>query len=88
MFGKICMTQPVDYDVPSMVSRAVAPNFGYIAQLFLVPRLAEASTRAQAAKATLFSRADGMHVPGLGTCDVAVVRSPGSGALVGLVATQ
>ncbi|MEM5518248.1 VOC family protein [Henriciella sp. AS95] len=87
MFGKICMTQPVDYDAPSMVARAVAPNFGYLGQLFRVEDLPARLAAADATGASGVSGAGQIHVPGLGAADVSLLRSPGSGALVGLVET-
>ncbi len=85
MFGKIGLDQPVNYPCPPQVEAAVAPNIGYIAQAFLVERLDVAMAGAARAGAKPYSPASDIEFPGLGDVWAAMVRSPGSGALIALV---
>lgn len=82
MFGKVAINQPLDYPCVSMTETAVAPNIGYIAQAFLVPDLKQSLARGREAGARDYTPVSAIHFPGLGAVDAAVVRSPGSGALI------
>jgi catechol 2,3-dioxygenase-like lactoylglutathione lyase family enzyme len=75
MFGKICLTQPVDYSCPSLAEAAVAPNIGYLAQAFVVSDLAAALERGHGVGATRYSPASTGYFPGLGEVSAAIVRS-------------
>ena len=82
MFGKVAVNQPLDYPCVSMTDTAVAPNIGYIAQAFIVPDLGLSVTRGREAGARDYALASDIHFPGLGPVQAAIVRSPGSGALI------
>ncbi len=77
-FGKVALSYPLNYEVPNKVSLAVAPNIGYLAQSFCVPSL----DKALAGCTEIFSSAVDIVIPGLGSVRAAMVRNPGSGALM------
>lgn len=81
MFGKIALSEPVNYDCASLVETAVAPNVGYLAQDFLVPDVGAAVVLAERAGASIVRFPMQVSVPGLGSVTSAMVRNPGSGAL-------
>lgn len=81
MFGKIALSEPVNYDCASLVDAAVAPNVGYIAQDFLVGDVGAAVALAECAGASIVRLPTEMSLPGLGTVTSAMVTNPGSGAL-------
>ncbi|MET0366470.1 MAG: VOC family protein [Sphingobium sp.] len=85
MFGKICMTQPVDYVVPDPVPLAQPPNIGYLAQAFVVADVAAAAERGRAAGGIDYSPVATTTIPGLGETAATILRTPGSHALVLLV---
>lgn len=85
MFGKVAVNQPVDYPCVSMTGTAVAPNIGYIAQAFLVRDVETSMARGREVGATDYSSLTSLHFPGLGEVLTALVRSPGSGALIQLI---
>jgi catechol 2,3-dioxygenase-like lactoylglutathione lyase family enzyme len=85
-FGKVALSQSLNYPVPDHVDEACAPNVGYLAQSFLVPDLSAAWGRALEAGALGFSAPLEVDPWGEGRArPAAVVRSPGSGALIQLV---
>lgn len=81
MFGKIALSEPVNYDCASLIEAAVAPNVGYIAQDFLVRDVGAAVALAERAGATIVRFPTQVSLPGLGTVTSAMVKNPGSGAL-------
>ncbi|MCB2108868.1 MAG: hypothetical protein KDE14_14260 [Rhodobacteraceae bacterium] len=85
MFGKIALSQPLNYPCVDMVPTAVAPNIGYIAQMFVVKSLDEAETACTELKCEVYTPRMSMDIPGLGACQVLTVRNPGSGALQQIV---
>lgn len=85
MFGKIAMSQPLNYPVPDMTPVAVAPNIGYLAQAFAVPDLGAAEAACAGLGVEVYSPRMTLDVPGLGRTTVTTVRNPGSGALQQLV---
>jgi catechol 2,3-dioxygenase-like lactoylglutathione lyase family enzyme len=85
-FGKVALSQSLNYPVPDHVDEACAPNVGYLAQSFLVPDLSAAWGRALEAGALGFSAPLEVDPWGEGRArPAAVVRRPGSGALIQLV---
>jgi catechol 2,3-dioxygenase-like lactoylglutathione lyase family enzyme len=84
-FGKVVVSQPLNYAPPDRTPEAVAPNIGFLAMSFVVPRLGSALAAARATGATEFSEPETIALPGIGTCRAAVVRVPGSGALAQLI---
>lgn len=78
--GKVVLSNPLNYSLPNLVSRAEAPNIGYLAMSFEVSEL-----DAGIASATVYSRPSVIDIPGLGRRMACVVRCPGSGALIELV---
>lgn len=81
MFGKIAMSEPLNYDVPDLTPDAVAPNIGYLAQAFLVPDMAASAGACEALGVEVYSTRMDIDIPGLGLCHTMIVRNPGSGAL-------
>ena len=81
MFGKIALSQPLNYDTVDFAPRAHAPNIGYIAQAFEVTDLGAAVAACEALDVEVYSPPASMHWPGLGERKGFTVRNPGSGAL-------
>lgn len=79
MFGKIALCQPLNYPCTDLVHNAVAPNIGYIAQVFVVADLAVA------ADCEVYTPRLELDMPGFGRCACVTVRNPGSGALQQIV---
>lgn len=84
-FGKIALSHPLNYTAPTKGETQVPPNIGYLAQSFLVPDLNQALQACDAVGAVRFSDPVDIESPGQGDCRAAVVRNPGSGALMELV---
>lgn len=84
-FGKIALSHPLNYAAPSKGDTQVPPNIGYLAQGFLVPDLEVALAICAEIGAELFSDPADIMLPGVGTRFAAVVRNPGSGALMELI---
>ncbi len=86
MFGKVAMSCPVNYSPPDVVSRAVAPNIGYLAQAFAVADLDAAEAAfGRLRDSQTYSPRLSVEVPGLGPRIITVVRNPASGALTWLM---
>ncbi len=83
-FGKVALSHPLNYTVPDRTPLAVAPNIGYLAQGFCVPSLAKALERCALVGAHSFSAPVEIEIPGIGPVSAAMVRNPGSGALMQL----
>jgi hypothetical protein len=81
MFGKIALSQPLNYPCLDLVPQAVAPNIGYLAQSFVVTDLASAMTASRGLKADVYTPEMELEMPGVGRVATAIVRNPGSGAL-------
>lgn len=84
-FGKIALSHPLNYEVPNKGDLAAAPNIGYLAQGFLVPDLAAALKTCEEIGADLYSEPIEITLPGVGRRVAALVRNPGSGALMELI---
>ncbi len=84
MYGKVCLVAPQNYDCVDLVSRAVAPNVGYLAQVFKVPSLADACEKARAYDALLLREPEVLACPGYGKVSTMLLRHSGSGALIQL----
>ena len=83
-FGIVAMASPEIYTVADKVPLAVAPNIGYLAQCFAVPSLAQALETCALVGAHGFSAPVEIDLPGVGPVSAAIVRNPGSGALMQL----
>lgn len=81
MFGKVVLSQPLNYECESLIERARPPNIGYLAQVFAVSDLDEAAGKCNALKAEVVSRPQATPWPGAGSVSAMLVRNPGSGAL-------
>ena len=81
MFGKVVLSQPLNYECESLIERARAPNIGYLAQAFAVGDLDEAAGQCGALKAEVLSKPQATPWPGSGSVSAMLVRNPGSGAL-------
>lgn len=80
-FGKMVLSQPLNYDPPDLVRRAVAPHIGYLAAAFPVPDLSAALQAAALDEGEVVVTPMELAIPGVGTRSVALIRSPASGAL-------
>ncbi len=80
-FGKITLSQPINYEIESLVPRATAPNVGYLAQFFEVSELDAAYRACASLNVSIFSAPAEIDLPGRGRCASMLVRNPGSGAL-------
>lgn len=85
MFGKIALSQPINYPCTDLVPSAVAPNIGYLAQVFMVKDLNEVETACKTFPCEVYTPRMELTIPGVGRCHVLTVRNPGSGALQQLV---
>jgi catechol 2,3-dioxygenase-like lactoylglutathione lyase family enzyme len=83
-FGKVALSYPLNYTVPDRTPLAVPPNIGYLAQGFAVPSLAKALEMCALVGAHSFSAPVEIDIPGIGRTSAAIVRNPGSGALMQL----
>ncbi len=72
---------PLNYECRDLTPDAVAPNTGYIAQMFEVKDLDYAIEESAQLGAETYAPPGQYDVPGLGTVDAVTVRNPGSGAL-------
>ena len=81
MFGKVVLSQPLNYECESLIERAKPPNIGYLAQAFAVSDLEEAAGRCSALKVDILSKPQSTPWPGSGGVSAMLVRNPGSGAL-------
>jgi catechol 2,3-dioxygenase-like lactoylglutathione lyase family enzyme len=85
VFGKIAINHPLNFECTNLVPRAVPPNFGYLAQSFVVSDLAAAITTAKSIGAEAATAPVEIELPGLGRVATAMLRNPGSGALHELI---
>ncbi|MDX2142203.1 MAG: VOC family protein [Rhodospirillaceae bacterium] len=85
MFGKIALSQPLNYPCVDLVPQAVAPNIGYIAQVYVVKNITEAKADCDALRCEVYAPLMEAEIPGLGRCLAFTVRNPGSGALQQIV---
>ncbi len=81
MFGKIALSQPMNYECHDMVPYGIAPNIGYIAQAFEVKDLRISENAITELNCEIYKQRQLVDFPGLGHVEVIIVRSPGSGAL-------
>ncbi|MSO98738.1 MAG: hypothetical protein EXR11_11050 [Rhodospirillaceae bacterium] len=81
MFGKTALSQPLNYPCVDLVHAAVAPNIGYIAQVFVVKNMAETKAACDAMRCEVYTPLMDIDMPGVGRCQSLIVRNPGSGAL-------
>ncbi|MBT4740878.1 MAG: hypothetical protein HOH20_11100 [Rhodospirillaceae bacterium] len=84
-FGKIALSHPLNYEASSKGDIQVPPNIGYLAQSFLVPDVQKALAVCDEIGAERFSDPADIMLPGVGPRFAAVVRNPGSGALMELI---
>ncbi len=87
MFGKIAVSEPLNYldQCQDLQPAAHAPNIGYLAQIFEVRDLAGSMVAAAKCGADVVVGRTRLEVPGLGVRDQALVKNPGSGALMWLL---
>lgn len=85
MFGKIALSQPLNYPCIDLTAQAVAPNIGYIAQVFVVKDIAAAEAACKALRCDVVAPLMELTIPGVGRCRSLMVRNPGSGALQQLI---
>ena len=85
MFGKVVMSQPLNYECGSMSEIAVPPNAGYLAQSFAVTDLDAAAGACEALGVEVFTPATRIDLPAFGPSLAMIVKNPGSGALQEIV---
>lgn len=85
MFGKVAVSNPMNYEVPSLVEKTLPPSIGYFGQSFVVNDLNQTIDKAIEIGVSVFSPPTEIKVPGLGDRQAVVMRCPGSGALIELV---
>ena len=85
MFGKVALSEPVNYECNDLTAVAAAPNIGYIAQQFVVPDLGKAFAASQDLGCEVYSDPMEISVPGLGDVQSFSVRNPASGGLQEIV---
>ncbi len=86
LYGKIVLSQPVNYEVEDAIPRAAPPNIGYLAQSFVVDDLDNACVQVKNLGGDIISDAMVCDLPGMGSKRTALVTCPGSGALIELIA--
>jgi len=84
-YGKVALSQPLNYALVDRAREAAAPAIGYLAQSFTVPDLAGALAVARSAGAIVLSEPREVELPTDLRVIAALLRSPGSGAPVQLV---
>ncbi len=87
MFGKVAISEPLNYQerCVDLQPMARAPNIGYLAQIFEVRDLTRALDAAERLGVQRVVSRIKSDVPGFGNCDQAMLRIPGSGALIWLI---
>jgi len=83
-YGKVALSQALNYPVADRTEVAVAPAIGYIAQSFAVPDLAAALAGAARLGARPLAGPDNLELGDRHPTTAVMLRSPGSGALVQL----
>ena len=81
MFGKVALSQPLNYKCHDMVPDGIAPNIGYIAQSYRVNNLDSTEQEIINLKCSIYTKRQLADIPGLGKTDMLMVKNPGSGAL-------
>jgi len=80
-YGKIALSCPINYELPTLIPDAVPPNIGYLAQSFQVNDLNRVANECIEIDVDIISGPEEITLPGRGLCRAMVVRNPGSGAL-------
>ena len=88
MFGKVVLSQPLNYECASLIERAKPPNIGYLAQVFSVRNLEDTRLKCANLKLEVVSGPQEVAWPGAGAVPAMLVRAPGSGALQVLLETS
>lgn len=84
-YGKVALSQPLNYALEDRASVAVAPAIGYLAQAFAVANLDAALSKVAAIGGEVRCEPQELALPGdAGLLRAALMRAPGSGALVQL----
>jgi len=84
-FGKIALSYPMNYKVRNKLAIQRPPNIGYLAQSFMVEDLDKSFRNAVEIGSEIFSAISEIEIPSHGRRKAAVVRNPGSGALMQLI---
>ena len=88
MFGKVVLSQPLNYECDSLIDRAKPPNIGYLAQAFAVGNLEDTRLKCADLKVEVVSGPQEVTWPGASAVAAMLVRAPGSGALQVLLETS
>ncbi len=84
-YGKVALSQPLNYALADRTGELAAPAIGYLAQAFEVPDLEATLARAAAAGVARLSGPQDVELAASLRVRAALLRSPGSGAPVQLV---
>lgn len=84
-YGKVALSQPLNYELRDVAAIAVAPAIGQLAHSFDVADLDAAIVAATACGAPPIGQPEVIAIPGVGDRRAVMVRSPGSNALIQLV---
>jgi hypothetical protein len=86
MFGKVALSEPLNYACEDLAPRAHASNIGYLAQVFEVRDVAKSLAAARSLNARVLLEPCEVALPGMGQRSMFVVTNPGSGAVQWVVA--
>jgi catechol 2,3-dioxygenase-like lactoylglutathione lyase family enzyme len=81
MFGKIALSEPLNYACEDLAPRAHAPNIGYLAQAFEVQDVGRSLDAARGLGARILLEPCEVALPAIGTRLMFSVANPGSGAV-------
>ncbi len=83
-YGKVALSEPLNYTLVDRASDVVAPAIGYLAQSFPVADLELAMDRAAQCGAPVLGEPEDLELPGGLRLRACLLRAPGSGALLQL----
>lgn len=88
MFGKIAMSEPINYEIDDLVPISVAPNIGYLSQLFSVQNIHEAENNCKKLGIEFYLNTITTDIPGYGNVKTFIIKNPGSDALQQIIEKQ
>ena len=83
-YGKIALSEPLNYKVPNRIDFARPPNIGYFAQGFFVDSLDKTIQDCKELNAVLWENSL-INIGNYGKCNSILVECPGSNALIALL---
>ena len=82
-YGKVVLSEPLNYEIPNTIDIARPPNIGYFAQGFFVDSLDRATQACKELNVVLWQNAL-LTIGDYGDCNSLLVQCPGSDALIAL----